>query len=311
MNFDEETRFGYTIKPEMKKVWSIQLTMVKHLLEVCKKYNLKIWADSGTLIGTVRDGGYIPWDDDIDLCMFREDYDKLLSVAHKEFRSPIYFQTAYTEYKYPRGHAQLRMDDTAEILESDVFRNFHQGVFVDIFVLDAVPDSNTDYKKLKKKATRMKELMFFYSYSTFIFRKPWTLFEMIYSKILISHVGFFEYFAKYDNLFRQSKISENKNVCYMSYRFNKKKIFDKHLYDRTLWMPFEDILMPVPEGYDTILRAEYGDYTIRKMVSSSHGGPLVIDSNKSYKEYLPKLRRKYRKNWFPNKIKKIVNLMRQ
>lgn len=309
MNLDEEVRYGYTIKPEIKAIWSIQLAIVKQLFAVCKKYNLKIWAGSGTLIGAVRDGGYIPWDDDIDLGMFRDDYDKLVRVAPDEFKSPFYFQSANTEFKYPRGHAQIRMDDTAEILFEDVFQNFHQGVFVDVFVLDAVPDSNYEYLKLKKTALKMSRRLFQYSYSTFSFRKPWSFFEMIYSKILISHVGFYNYFAKYDNLFRKYKISENMKVSYMAYRFQEKKIFDKHLYDEILWKPFEDIMMPVPKGYDIILRAEYGDYTVRKMVSTTHGGPVIIDANKSYKEYLPNLRQEYRKHWLQNKIKRLYQLL--
>ncbi len=65
---------------------------------MCKKYNLKCWADSGILIGTVRYQGFIPWDDDIDMVMLREDYDKLVEVADKEFSASYFFQTIYSGY---------------------------------------------------------------------------------------------------------------------------------------------------------------------------------------------------------------------
>ena len=109
MNLEEETRCGYLITAKMKSVWNIQIDLVQKLLEVCKRYDLRIWADSGTLIGTIRHKGYIPWDDDIDLVMMRDDYDKLLAVSNAEFKSPYFFQTAYSEHApYSHGHAQLR-----------------------------------------------------------------------------------------------------------------------------------------------------------------------------------------------------------
>lgn len=92
MNLDKEIRQGYEISSEMKKVWNVQMKLLKKLLEVCDKHHLKIWADGGTLLGTVRDHGYIPWDDDIDMVMLREDYDKLLEIAPKEFEEPFFFQ---------------------------------------------------------------------------------------------------------------------------------------------------------------------------------------------------------------------------
>ena len=94
-SFEEETRQNYLISKEMKQVWACELDLLKKLLQVCEKYNLKCWADAGTLIGAIRDHGFIPWDDDIDVAMLREDYDKLVSIADKEFAHPYFFQTIY------------------------------------------------------------------------------------------------------------------------------------------------------------------------------------------------------------------------
>ena len=77
MNLNEEVRNGYLITAETKKVWAVQIDLLKHLVDACQRHNLKIWADGGTLLGTVREHGYIPWDDDIDMFMLREDYERL------------------------------------------------------------------------------------------------------------------------------------------------------------------------------------------------------------------------------------------
>ena len=140
MNLNEEVRSGYTVSAEMKKVWKVQMDLLKKLLEVCDKHHLKIWAEGGTLLGTVREQGYIPWDDDIDMAMLRDDYDKLVRIAPEEFDHPFFFQCGDTEKFYPRGHAQLRMDGTTAILPYIQFVNSHQGIFIDIFPIDAVPD---------------------------------------------------------------------------------------------------------------------------------------------------------------------------
>ncbi len=70
MTLEEEVRKGYTIPAEMERVWQVQLDLLKKLLDVCeRRLQLRIWGDGGTMLGTVREHGYIPWDDDIDMVL--------------------------------------------------------------------------------------------------------------------------------------------------------------------------------------------------------------------------------------------------
>ena len=100
MNMQEESRNGYIVSEKMKKVWALQLQLVKKVLEICEKYNLRVWAEGGTLLGTIREKGYIPWDDDIDLAMLRPDYDKFQEVAPKELPKSYFIQNGYTDYYF-------------------------------------------------------------------------------------------------------------------------------------------------------------------------------------------------------------------
>ena len=115
--YKEEVRCGYTVTEKTKKVWAVQLAMLDEVERICRKYGLSYFADSGTLIGCIRDKGYIPWDDDIDLVMLREDYDKFLTVAQKELADPLLLQTYRTEKNYLRGHAQIRNRLTTDAMK--------------------------------------------------------------------------------------------------------------------------------------------------------------------------------------------------
>ena len=94
---DEEVRCGYTVTAKAKRAWAVQMDLLHKLDEVCKKYNLRYFADSGTLLGAARDKGYIPWDDDIDIVMLRKDYEKLRDVADEEFKHPYFYQDMYRD----------------------------------------------------------------------------------------------------------------------------------------------------------------------------------------------------------------------
>ena len=76
----EETRCEFFIDKKLKEVWMIEIDMLMEFEKVCKKYGLKFWAVFGTLLGTVRHKGFIPWDDDIDVCMPREDYERFFDI---------------------------------------------------------------------------------------------------------------------------------------------------------------------------------------------------------------------------------------
>lgn len=95
--YKEEIRCGYTVDEKTKRVWAVQLEMLDEVERICKANGLKYFADSGTLIGTIRHEGYIPWDDDIDLVMLREDYDKFVQIAPDWLKEDLVLQTVYTE----------------------------------------------------------------------------------------------------------------------------------------------------------------------------------------------------------------------
>lgn len=155
--FEGEERCGYYVSPEMKKVWAVQLDLLAEFSRVCEKHNLRWWMDCGTLLGAVRHKGFIPWDDDVDVIMMRNDYECLLKIADDEFNRPYSMRSIYNEERL-LSYLKLHNTDTTmleqnaiNMLKNGITPEFAQGIFIDIFPLDSLPDDDREMRDLYRK----------------------------------------------------------------------------------------------------------------------------------------------------------------
>lgn len=129
-------------KDELRQIQMIQLEMLEEVDRICKKYEIKYCVIAGTLLGAVRHGGYIPWDDDADVAFLRPEYEKFREACEKELdTSRFYFQDHRNTKGYRWGYGKLRRKNTLFLREHQEHMPYEQGVFIDIFPLDSVPDN--------------------------------------------------------------------------------------------------------------------------------------------------------------------------
>lgn len=126
----------------IKKAQLIMLDMLIEFDKICKKHKLEYWLDSGTLLGAIRHDGFIPWDDDVDISMPVEDYNKFCKVAQSELKKCMFLQHSKTDRKFPFDYMKIR-DSRAIIVEfyeegRDI--EYNQGLFLDIFPMLAIKD---------------------------------------------------------------------------------------------------------------------------------------------------------------------------
>ena len=143
------------LSPDEKKALQLrELEILDFFADVCKRNGLRYFIIAGTLLGAVRHGGFIPWDDDIDVAMPRRDFNKFAKICKKELPDGYFFQSSKTEKEYPFFFAKLRRDgDTVNesILES---HDIHKGCYIDVFPLDKCPRSARGRKMLFKLLRR-------------------------------------------------------------------------------------------------------------------------------------------------------------
>ncbi len=286
--YKKEIRSDFLVDEKRKKVWAVELEMLEKLDEVCKKHGIPYWAFYGTLLGAVRHQGFVPWDDDIDLVMFRDGYKRFQEVAPYEFQEPYFFQNSYTDRRI-WALSKIRDSRTTGIEFRDL-RDFHQGIFIDIFPLDSVADGiHGEFNSVRETQGLLWSLVMDPG-GTLTGLKQ----ELMEGRRGTGELQIFLEIAKKDirerfRIFEEFSLAhfgETEDVNYITYELNpcNYKSVKKDWFRDTEFLPFEHLMVPVPGGYDKILTQCYGNY--RQCV---RGGGLhqdiILNPDIPYSEY--------------------------
>jgi len=284
--FKPETICDFYVDEKRKKIWAILIDLLVEFDRVCRKYDLRYYVAYGSLIGLVRHNGFIPWDDDIDVCLPREDYDKLMSLT-EEFDQPYFLQIPGKDHEYFFSFAKLRNSNTTAISNAFRYEHFNQGLFLDIFPLDNYCEElgQNNYERIKALIDELSVNMRRnnkYPTSSDLERMA------KYPDSDSSHV-----FAEMDGIARSnnSKVTDKLILAVSVISPYYKLILDKTDISSFKYFDFYGYQVPVPIGFDHILRITYGDYMQFPPVEKrgTWHNDAVMDPDVPYKEKLEEI----------------------
>lgn len=230
----------------------LMLKMITYLSEVCRENKLSFYLEGGTLIGQIRHGGFIPWDDDFDIAMFREDYEKLCVILSET--KPYKIISHRNSKNYGSFFAKL-VDTRTQLISPNYHDSSDLGVFIDIFPIDKVP------KNKLKKWFYFNRIWYLRKLSIFTILRdvkkssplflPWLFFRNVNRDWIIEKA----------NMIAGSYNKTNSNqITNILGSFVKYVELPIEYYEKSTNIDFENISLPAPIEYDAYLRYIYGDY---------------------------------------------------
>ncbi len=244
------------------------LRIYQAIREICQKHDFKYSAAFGTMLGAVRHRGFIPWDDDLDLFMLRDDYERFLEIAVQELPAQLKLVTFNNTREYPAIFCKVQECDRViyeRIRKEANYINPH-GLYVDIFPLDGVPtgiDSWLDFLRCACAFCRRSHLQRKGIHSGLKGRLVGLL-GMLLAPAFQKQKSDNDFAKQLDCWAKNTPPLSGKEIRYTSCegRFQKKELhFPRHVFEAFEDVPFENTSIPVPREYDIALKVLYGpDY---------------------------------------------------
>ncbi|MBQ9391755.1 MAG: LicD family protein, partial [Lachnospiraceae bacterium] len=292
----DEVRCGFYIPTAIKQAWAATLAVLDEIDRICEENDIKYFADWGTFLGAVRHGGFVPWDDDLDICMLREDYNRFREVCDEEL--PEEFVIHDYERKEDHWLFLARVVNNEKMCFEDEYlkkhNNFPWLAGVDIFIKDYI------YEDDEKEIARDKDIMHIVALVDLINDGS------VDAKVIQSNLE--EINRRHNTNIRND--GTNRELCIKLYRLAERimsevkseetrrigQIFPmilksgpgvaekKELYDDVIRIPFEDITIPVPAAYNRMLTSRYGNYTEIHKVWTGHDYPFFEGQREEMEE---------------------------
>lgn len=263
----------------LKEHQEVLLELLKEFDRVCKNNNINYILFAGSALGAVRHKGFIPWDDDLDIALLREDYDKLMSLDSSLWKKEYFLQKEFSAH-WPLHFSKLRKNNTTCLEKYHPKDNeIHQGIYIDVFPIDNASD-NKFIRKLQFYSSRIviAKTKFAQGYDTNSALKKLVMFACRVLPL-----------KPFYKLATMKKNEKSKNVhSFFGGSINYQKgVFPKYWFRNTTVASFEDIHIPISKYYDEMLTKQYGDYmklpSIEDRKCKVHA--ILVDTENNYTMY--------------------------
>ena len=271
----------------MTQLQQTEFEILKAFDQVCTRLGLPYFLVCGSALGAVKYGGFIPWDDDIDVAMYREDYEVFCREAGKLLPEHLFLQNCRTEPRFPQIYSKLRDSNTTYIEASARELPIHHGVFMDIFPLDGYPEGRAARQRLELRKRLFGSLV------NACYDVPRSgagkLAALFWRSIgLTGHPASMA--AGFEKKLRRTPVSASTVLCNHG---NWQGVLDyagKEVFGEGAWMCFEGLQVRVPERYEDYLTRKYGDYRrdLPEEEKQGHHYFAVCDCDRPYTYYLKK-----------------------
>lgn len=278
-----ETRNDFYIEPMIKCAWAAELEVLEVVRNICEKHNLKYFAADGTLLGAVRHRGFIPWDDDIDIMMPRDDYMLFLSVAPTELTGEYCIHSPYNTPNHKTVFSTITNASSISYSPQRLlaFHGFPYVAVIDIMPLDLLPSDPGEREAFFELFNILVSCILNYDRGEIdgIMELLPALEETCNTQIDRDGNIPQQLRILADHLSQSYNASDSPYIsCIAAYAAPPKKILLKEWYADCIWMPFENIQVPAPIGYDEILTTLWGDY-MTPVQYASHEYPFYKKQN--------------------------------
>ena len=273
----------------LRTLKSIELDMLSSFIRSCEQLGLRYYLMDGTLLGAVRHNGFIPWDDDIDVGMLREDYDIYIKHGQQHLPEHLFLQSSFSEPDFLFSFAKIRDSRTTFIEKSTMNRNINHGVYIDIFPIDFYPESKKEQKEIDIKR-RINNIRIRREYTLPPENRMTLLQELIKATVgtilMLKYPSATNAVKANDTLFKHC-IKSDYCVNYCG-AYVYKSIVPADWFGDGVDGIFEGLSVKLPSQYQKYLESIYGDYMqlppVEKRVS--HHYTEVIDTDKPYTYYI-------------------------
>lgn len=247
----------------MTKLQEIEFEMLKIFVDICNQLNITYYLVCGSALGAVKYGGFIPWDDDIDVALPRKDYETFLQEAPMRLPDWCFLQNHRTDAQFPLLGSKLRDSRTTYVEKMCGKLKMHHGVFIDVFPLDGMyPDSEKRrFRNIRKEVDAKRRVHLDYRRygrsSLLHLRTNWYY-------LLNRLFGAFEdtsaAIAEFDSYVRSFSTEKSRCWCNHANSASEEEFAPKEQYGAGTMCSFEGLQVRVPEQYDAYLTQKYGDW---------------------------------------------------